>query len=89
MTLHTTEDGTSDMTLCTTEVDDTVSVTATSDIPTNTQDSLQGLDEDSSQDSEDGTPWCYCQKCTQGELVGCDNPSCKINDFICPACNLH
>ena len=48
MTLHTTEDGTSDMTLCTTEVDDTVSVTATSDIPTNTQDSLQGLDEDSS-----------------------------------------
>ena len=80
--VHDSLDGTTNVT--TTEVDDTVSttVTVTSEVPTSTQDSLQVLDEDSGADSEeDDTLWCYCQQNLQEELVGCDNPSCKIKWF--------
>ena len=80
--VHDSLDGTSNVT--TTKVDDTVSttVTVTSDVPTSTQDSLQVLDEDSGQDSEeDDTLWCYCKQNLQEELVSCDNPSCKIKWF--------
>ena len=71
--------GPSDMTVHATEDDDTISATVTIDILTNTQDSLQTpAAEDADQDSEDDALWCYCQRNIQEELVGCDNPNCKI-----------
>jgi len=54
---------------------DTVSETVTSVTTTSSQDVC---DEDS---DEDGTLWCYCQQNIQEELVGCDNPTCRVKWF--------
>ena len=66
--------GPSDVTVQTTEVHDNDSETVS-----NTPISTVGPDKDIG--SEDDTLWCYCQRNVQEELVGCDNPTCKIQWF--------
>jgi len=31
--------------------------------------------------ADDDTPYCYCQKPSYGEMIGCDNPGCQYEWF--------
>lgn len=51
-------------------------------------DSADEDDEDAGEDGEDTTLYCFCQKVSFGDMVGCDNDNCKYQWFHWGCVNL-